>query len=70
MKGILNKIKNNTSLTIGLIVVCFLIFLVLTPHYDENGENVVIGKYYTRKSAELQNRADEIKNWDDTNILN
>ena len=69
MKGILKKIKNNTSLTIGLIIVCFLIFLVVTPHYDENGANVVIGKYYTERSAKLQKKVDELKEWDEKSVI-
>lgn len=70
MKELFANIKINKWFVVFVTIFIFAVFLVITPHYDEDGKTVLIGQYYTERSARLDKRVKEVENWEKTNVTN
>ena len=70
MKELLANIKKNKWFVIFITIFIFAVFLVITPHYDKDGKNVLIGQYYTERSARLDKKVKELENWETNNVTN
>ena len=53
---IINFLKKNQTYILSFI----LIFIILIPHYNLNGEYIFIGSYYTPKSAKKKKNEEEL----------
>tara|TARA_Y100000114_G_C11598416_1_gene249177 strand:- start:58 stop:534 length:477 start_codon:yes stop_codon:yes gene_type:complete len=62
-----HKIKNKWFIIFTAMFI-FAVFLVVVPHYDKDGKNVLIGKYYTERSAKLDKKVKELENWETNNV--
>ena len=70
MKELFANIKINKWFVVFVTIFIFAVFLVITPHYDEDCKTVLIGQYYTERSARLDKKVKELENWETNNVTN
>lgn len=68
MKEVFEKFKKDKWFLLFFCIFCFAVFLVVVPHYDEDGKQVLIGKFYTTRSSKINKKENELKNWENKNV--
>lgn len=70
MKQLLDNIRNNKIFIILTLFFCFIVFLIVVPHYDDDGTNVLIGKHHSPRSVRIKKKEKELEEYKTQNLTN